>query len=70
MNTWFYIPFEKDSILPMCQLLDAHKGDLHITPDSNDSPPAGRGETENLVGKPVDYAEDDGSKGLTWSLTK
>lgn len=39
MNTWFYITYEKDSVLYMYQLLDDYKdGDPHILPDSNDSP--------------------------------
>ncbi|XP_053569099.1 spindlin-Z-like isoform X2 [Bombina bombina] len=48
------------------QLLDDYKErDLHIMPDSNDSPPAERepGEVvDSLVGKQVGYAKEDGSK--------
>ncbi|KAF6390873.1 spindlin family member 3 [Rhinolophus ferrumequinum] len=66
MKTWFYITYEKDPVLYMYQLLDDYKdGDLRILPDSNDSPPAEReaGEVvDNLVGKQVEYAKDDGSK--------
>uniref|UniRef100_A0A8C5VYG9 Spindlin n=1 Tax=Microcebus murinus TaxID=30608 RepID=A0A8C5VYG9_MICMU len=56
----------KDPVLYMYQLLDDYKeGDLRITPDSNDSPPAERepGEVvDNLVGRKVEYAKEDGSK--------
>ena len=66
MNTWFYITYEKDPVLYMYQLLDDYKdGDLHILPDSNDSPLTERvpGEViDSLVGKQVEYAKEDGSK--------
>nr|XP_019574616.1 PREDICTED: spindlin-3 [Rhinolophus sinicus] len=66
MKTWFYITYEKDPVLYMYQLLDDYKdSDLCILPDSNNSPPAERepGEVvDNLVGKQVEYAKDDGSK--------
>ncbi|CAI9180451.1 unnamed protein product [Rangifer tarandus platyrhynchus] len=48
------------------QLLDDYKdGDLHILPDSNDSPLTERepGEViDSLVSKQVEYAKEDGSK--------
>ncbi|XP_045850750.1 uncharacterized protein LOC123934692 [Meles meles] len=66
MNTWFYITYKKDPVLPIYQLLDDYKeGDLRIMPDSNDSSPAERkpGEVaDSLVGKQVEYAKEDGSK--------
>uniref|UniRef100_A0A8C3W0X1 Spindlin n=1 Tax=Catagonus wagneri TaxID=51154 RepID=A0A8C3W0X1_9CETA len=65
MSTWFYITYEKDPVLYMYQLLDDYKeGDLHIMPDSSDSPPAERQPVlaNNLVGKQVEYAKEDGSK--------
>ncbi|XP_015443903.1 spindlin-3 [Pteropus alecto] len=66
MKTWFYITYEKDPVLYMYQLLDDYKdGDLHILPDSNDSPPAERepGEiVDILIRKQVEYAKDNGSK--------
>ena len=68
MNTWFYITYEKDPVLYMYQLLDDYKdGDLHILPDSNDSPLTERepGEViDSLLGKQVEYAKEDGSKRI------
>ncbi|XP_059243365.1 spindlin-2-like isoform X1 [Mustela nigripes] len=66
MKAWFYITYEKDPVLYMYQLLDDYReGDLHIFPETSESPPAERepeGVIYGLIGKHVEYTKEDGSK--------
>ena len=68
MKAWFYITYEKDPVLYTYQLLDDYKeGDLHIIPESNESPLAEMepgGVVYGLIGKHVEYNKEDGSKQI------
>ncbi|XP_070222320.1 spindlin-2 [Bos mutus] len=59
---------QKDPVLYTYQLLDDYKeGDLHIIPESNESPLAEMepgGVVYGLIGKHVEYTKEDGSKQI------
>ncbi|XP_032187306.1 spindlin-2 isoform X1 [Mustela erminea] len=65
MKAWFYITYEKDPVLYMYQLLDDYReGDLHIFPETSESPAEREpeGVIDGLIGKHVEYTKEDGSK--------
>ncbi|XP_057615602.1 spindlin-2-like [Chionomys nivalis] len=64
LNNFFYITYTNDPILYMYELLDDYKeGDLRILQVYNENPPldVGLKFVDDLVGKEVEYANDDGS---------
>ncbi|XP_038172707.1 spindlin-2-like [Arvicola amphibius] len=65
LNTFFYITYVNDPVLYMYELLDDYKeGDLRILPVHNEVPPldVGLKFADGLVGKHIEYTNDDGSK--------
>ncbi|MEJ1281210.1 hypothetical protein NN561_012159 [Cricetulus griseus] len=64
-KSWFYITYEKDPILYMYELLDDFReGDLRIIPDMDEivPPDVDMEVRDDLIGKSVEYANQDGSK--------
>lgn len=67
LNSFFYITYTNDPILYMYELLDDYKkGDLRILPFYNDIPPldVGLKFVNGLIGKEIEYTNDDGSKRM------
>ncbi|KAH0520141.1 Spindlin-2 [Microtus ochrogaster] len=65
LNAWFYITYANDPTLYMYQLLDDYKeGNLRILPEYDEIPrPDLRLKfKDGLIGKIVEYTQDDGSK--------
>ena len=65
LDRFFYITYTNDPILYMYELLDDYKeGNLRILPVNNDIPPldVGLKFVNGLIGKEVEYANEDGSK--------
>ncbi|KAM7339250.1 hypothetical protein ACRRTK_002734 [Alexandromys fortis] len=65
LNAWFYITYVNDPILYMYQLLDDYKeGNLRILPEYNEipRPDLNLKFKDGLIGKIVEYTQDDGSK--------
>ncbi|XP_075813121.1 spindlin-2-like [Microtus pennsylvanicus] len=65
LNAWFYITYANDPTLYMYQLLDDYKeGNLRILPEYTENPrPDLRLKfKDGLIGKIVEYTQDDGSK--------